>query len=448
MYSVLAQKCSQVVSSDGLQVSNMSQYFPALITAVDPESVAARAGIVPGDVLLALNGAALRDVIDIQIAAAASNLSFLVEREGRRRRLSVRRRYGESLGLNFDEELFDGPLHVCRNACDFCFVAQMAPNLRSPLYVKDDDYRLSFLHGNYISLTNLAPADWERIAEQHLSPLYVSVHATDPEVRVGLMHNPRAREIMTQLQRLVDAGIEVHTQAVLVPGRNDGDCLDGTIVELAALYPGVRSLCVVPVGLTRWHKPALRPFTDAEAAITLKQTLAHQERLREALGIGFVYPSDEWFLRAGHPIPPLADYDDWLPALIENGVGMVRLFLDRWDAIKMKLAALGGSRQSWVTGVLFAPTLRTCARDFQNETGIVVEVVAVLNDAFGETVTVTGLLTGADILTALTTSDLGDVIVVPDVIFRGPEGRTLDGFTAADLSALLGKPVTIVEQAP
>lgn len=423
----------------------MTSYFPALITAVDPQSVAARAGIMPGDVLLALNGMPLRDVIDVSIVAAAPRLSFLVEREGQRKRLPAQRRYGEPLGLDFAEELFDGPLHVCRNACDFCFVAQMAPDLRPPLYVKDDDYRLSFLHGNYISLTNLSPADWERIAEQALSPLYVSVHATDPDVRVSLMHNPRAGEIMAQLRRLVDAGIEVHTQAVLLPGRNDGACLDRTIMDLAALYPGVRSLCVVPVGLTRWHKPTLRPFTDAEARATLEQTLAHQARLRETLGIGFVYPSDEWYLRAGEPVPPLTAYDDLLPALVENGVGMVRLFMEWWPATQARIAALGGERQTWVTGTLFAPLLRAYARRFEAETGIPAEVLAIPNAAFGETVTVTGLLAGADLLAALAATATGEVIVAPEVIFRGPEGRTLDGVTAEELGARLGKPIAVVD---
>lgn len=424
----------------------MTTYFPASIIGVAPGSVAARAGITPGDVLLALNGAPLRDVIDVQVHAAASRLSFLIERDGRRKRLAVQRRYNEPLGLDFAEELFDGPLHVCRNNCDFCFVAQMPPDLRSPLYVKDDDYRLSFLHGNYISLTNLAPADWERIREQALSPLYISVHATDPDVRVGLMHHPRAGEIMAQLQWLVEAGIEVHTQAVLVPGRNDGACLDRTITDLATLYPGVRSLCVVPVGLTRWHRPMLRPFTDAEAAVTLAQTLAHQERLRGALGCGFVYPSDEWFLRAQHPLPPLEAYDALLPALVENGVGMVRLFMEHWPETQAALAALGGARQTWVTGTLFAPLLRVYAEQFRHEMGIGVEVVAVANHAFGETVTVAGLLAGADLLAALTAADLGDVIVAPDVIFRGPEGRTLDGFTADELSERLGRPMVVLGQ--
>ena len=283
----------------------MTVYHPAAIIGVAARSVAARAGLRVGDVLLAINGMPLRYVIDFKVYAAEPELEFLVERAGRPITLRANRRYGQALGLAFDAELFDGKIRACRNNCDFCFVSQMAPGLREPLYVKDDDYRLSFLHGNYITLTNLDESDWERIEEQYLSPLYVSVHATEPDVRVGLMHNPRAGQIVAHLARLAEIGIDIHTQAVLAPGRNDGAHLDRTIADLSALHPAVVDLTVVPVGLTRWHTPHLRPYTDAEAAAVLTQTLAWQARLRETLGVGFVYPSDEWFLRAGVPVPPL-----------------------------------------------------------------------------------------------------------------------------------------------
>ncbi|MBN2007602.1 MAG: DUF512 domain-containing protein [Anaerolineae bacterium] len=404
---------------------------PATITNVEPKSAAARAGLQTGDRLLTLNGQRLRDVIDVQVYAAEAELIFEVERAGKTLSLKTRRRYGEALGLDFAGELFEGLLRVCRNACDFCFVAQMPPGLRAPLYVKDDDYRLSFLHGNYVTLTNLDEADWERIEAQFLSPLYVSVHATEPEVRVGLMHNPRAGQILEDLERLVDLGIEVHTQVVLAPGRNDGAHLECTVGDLAALYPGVAGVTVVPVGLTRGCNPALRPYRDDEAAAVLAQCLEWQAELREVLGTGFIYPSDEWFLRAGVPVPPVEAYDGLLPALIENGVGMVRLFLEEWGDLQSRMAAFGGPRQVWVTGTLFAPVLREQALRFTTETGIPVEVVAVPNRAFGETVTVAGLLTVADILDALHSivpaNAAPGIVVLPDEIFRGPEGRSLDG---------------------
>jgi putative radical SAM enzyme (TIGR03279 family) len=428
----------------------MTEYYPAQITDVAPRSVAARAGLRAGDVLLVLNGMPLRDVIDVQFYAAESDLEFLIERAGRQKMLHANRRYGQALGLAFETELFDGNIRACRNNCDFCFVSQMPPlknsgtDLRAPLYVKDDDYRLSFLHGNYITLTNLDESDWERIEEQHLSPLYVSVHATEPDVRVDLMHNPRAGQIMEHLTRLADMDIEVHTQAVLVPGRNDGAHLDRTIADLASLYPAVADVTVVPVGLTRWHHPDLRPYTDVEASVVLAQTLDRQTRLRAELDIGFVYPSDEWFLRAGVPVPALADYDGLLPALIENGVGMVRQFLDGWNALQAELAQLGGPRQTWVTGTLFAPVLQEKAATFIARTGLAVDIAAVPNHTFGETVTVAGLLTVGDILAELQMQPLGDVLVLPDELFRGPDGCALDDRPATEIQQATGRPVFVV----
>lgn len=391
--------------------------------------------------LLAINGSPLRDVIDVRVYAGEPELSLLFERAGQRQRCRVRRRYGEPLGLDFAEDIFAGRPKRCYNRCEFCFVTQMAPGMRPPLYIKDDDYRLSFLHGNYITLTNLEPADWDRIEAQFLSPLYISVHATEPAVRVDLMRNPSAGAILQQVQRLVAAGIELHTQVVLVPGRNDGEHLDRTIADLVALYPGVQDLAVVPVGLTRWHAPDLRPYTDEEAAAVLDHVLAWQSRLRSELGVGFVYPSDEWFLRSGRTVPGRDAYDDLLPAMIENGVGMVRRFLDGRAALREALQALS-ARQTWVTGTLFAPVLDAEARAQEQDAGQAIDVAPVPNRFFGETITVAGLLTGADIVAALRQRrDLGDAIVIPEEVFRGPEGRSLDGMTPADVSRALGAPV-------
>ncbi len=422
------------------------KYYPARILAVTPGSVATQAGLRPGDVLLALNGQPVRDVIDVQIYAAEPELRFNIKRDSQRLNRTAQRRYGQPLGLEFTEELFDDPLHVCRNACDFCFVAQMPPGLRPSLYMKDDDYRLSFLHGNYVTLTNLTEADWARIAEQFLSPLYVSVHATAPDVRVSLLRNPHAGEILAQLTRLVEAGITLHTQAVLTPGRNDGAHLDHTIADLAALYPGVASLTIVPVGLTREHAAGLRPYTDAEAATVLAQALDWQARLRAELGMGFVYPSDEWFIRAGVPTPLLEAYDGLHDALIENGVGMVRRFEDAWPARQVELATVGGPSQVWITGTLFAPLLAKYAAAFTLATGIAATVIPVHNRRFGETVTVAGLLTVEDISAALDEIPTAAIIVTPDVIFRGPEGRSLDERTAEELATAVGRKVYVVRE--
>ncbi len=415
-----------------------------MVTAVVRKSAGERCGLRPGDYLLAINGMALRDAIDVRVYAGEPDLTLLYEQEGRRRECHVRRRYGEPFGLEFAKDIFNGQPRVCRNRCEFCFVSQMAPDLRGSLYIKDDDYRLSFLHGNYITLTNLDPDDWERIEEQYLSPLYVSVHATEPAVRVDLMRNPKAAEILAQLHRLAEMGIELHTQAVLVPGRNDGEHLDRTIADLAALYPAVRDLSVVPVGLTRWHDPDLRPYRDEEVGGVLASVLEWQVKLRAELGVGFVYPSDEWFLRAGARVPEEAAYDGLLPAMIENGVGMARRFLDERQSLDVALSGLG-RRQTWVTGVLFAPMLMAYARTFSEKTSIIIDVVPVVNRFFGETVTVAGLLTVEDVLAALGERDPGDVVVVPEEIFRGPNQESLDGHSARFLAESLARPVYTAE---
>jgi len=424
----------------------MTDPFPATITDVLPESAAARGGLLPGDRLLSINGQSVRDVIDVRILGAEPSVEFHFERGGKCRTIEVERRYGEPLGLVFARDLFDTPPRVCRNRCEFCFVTQMAPGMRGSLYVKDDDYRLSFLHGNYITLTNLEEADWERIEAQYLSPLYVSVHATNPDVRFDLMRNPRAANILEHLYRLVELGIELHTQAVLVPGRNDGVVLTRTIEDLVSLYPYVRDLTVVPVGLTKWHDPDLRVYTAEEAGAVLLHVLEARERIRADLGVGFAYLSDEWYLRAGVQPPEAWSYDGQIPALIENGVGMVRTFWEGRAALHDALAPLG-ARQTWVTGTLFAAELTEYARQFQETTGAVANVVAVENRFFGETVTVAGLLTVGDILNALKGHDFGDAIVVPAAVFRGPEGVSLDDEMPQAIVAVTGCPVYLVDQA-
>ena len=418
----------------------------AEVAAVASRSTAARCGLQAGDHLVAINGYPLRDTIDVQITAAEPSLDIRYQREGTTHTCHVDRIYGEPLGLSFTDPIFDGPIRVCRNHCEFCFVDQMAPDLRDALYVKDDDYRLSFLQGSYITLTNLTEADWARIEAQFLNPLYLSVHATEPDVRVSLMHNPRAGRILAQIDRLAEMGIAMHTQAVLVPGRNDSEHLDRTLADLYTRYPAVQELSVVPVGLTRYHPGSLRTYTDAEAAAILDRLRAWQARLQAEIGTPFVYPSDEWYLRAGVPVPPVEAYGDALGHVIENGVGMVARFEAGLPALVETIAGLGGERQTWVTGTLFALELEKAAGAVTATHGIAVEVVPVVNRRFGETVTVAGLLTVADVVRTLAEIEIGDRVVVPDAIFRGPEGRALDGKTVGALAEAVNRQITRIAQ--
>jgi putative radical SAM enzyme (TIGR03279 family) len=394
-----------------------------LIAAVAPGSLAERVGLRPGDELLSINDHLLRDVIDVRFYSAEEYLALRVRRGGREFTIEAERQYDEPLGLEFAHPTFDG-LRRCDNRCEFCFVAQMPPGLRPSLYVKDDDYRYSFLFGNYITLTNLNGADWERIDEQHLSPLYVSVHATDVNLRRQILHNPAAPDVLAQLRRLADLGIEVHTQIVVTPGLNDGPRLDRSIGDLAELYPAVRSVSVVPVGLTRYHRGNCRVYTDAEMQAVFEQVVGWHARLRESLGVNFVYLSDEWYLRLNREIPPAEAYDGL--DLTENGVGLVRQFLDHVSRTKFH------ESRTLVTGTLFAPLLRSVAD---------ADVIPVVNHLFGETVTVAGLLTARDVIEQLRGRKLGDVVVLPAAMFGGPEGQSLDGMWPREVAEALGRRV-------
>jgi len=416
-----------------------------LIATVAPGSLAERVGLQSKDELLAINGQRVRDVVDVQFYAAEERLALRVRRDGREFTVRAERRYGEPLGLEFEQPTFDG-IRRCSNSCEFCFVVQMAPGLRRSLYVKDDDYRYSFLFGNYVTLTNLEQADWERIGEQSLSPLYVSVHATEPDLRRRMFHNPIAPDVMAQLRRLAGLGIEVHTQIVVVPGLNDGAHLDRSIADLAGLAPAVRSISIVPVGVTRYHRRGCRVPTDGEMRAVFEQVTGWQVRLHERLGVNLVYLSDEWYLRLGEEIPPAEAYDGL--DLLENGVGLVRGFLDKWPALQSAIrdpqSPIPNPQSAirnltLVTGALFAPLLR---RLTVNMAGV--EVVPVANRFFGETVTVAGLLTGQDVVAQLRKRYLGgSVVVLPAAMFGGPEGQSLDGMRPQGIGEALGRQVVV-----
>ncbi len=429
-----------------------------IVAWVRPGSIAAQLGLRPGDRVAEIGGAVPRDYIDYRFLTAEPLLELRVaRRNGEEVVFEIEKDPDEDLGLAFTEDIFGGPprIKTCGNHCLFCFVDRLPAGLRPALYLKDDDYRLSFLHGNFISLTNLTRGDLDRIAGQRLSPLYVSVHATEPELRASLMGSPRAARVLEDLAGLTRAGITVHTQVVVCPGINDGPHLERTLSDLAGLRPGVASVGVVPVGLTRFG-PAegpVRGLTRLEAEALLDQVLGGHERLG-----GFVYPADELFLATGRDLPPASFYGDFVQ--LQNGIGLGRMFLDDLERLERRLrrpAARGltrppGERFLAVTGRLARPLVAEAVRVVSAGTEFEGEVLEVANEFFGTAVTVAGLLAGEDILRAVREAGLGarageaepagtsGPVVVPGTALRAGSDQFLDGLTLGDLARETGRP--------
>ncbi len=419
-----------------------------VISSVRRESPAEKVGLLPGDELLSVNGHRLRDVIDYRFYSAEEELEFVIRRGGKVFTRRLRRAYGESLGLDFQEVVFDG-LRRCRNRCSFCFVDQLPPGMRSSLYIKDDDYRYSFLWGNFITLSNWSEEDWERVGEQRLSPLYVSVHATDLGLRRKIFGNPNLPDIGEQLHRLGHLGIQVHAQIVLVPGLNDLH-LERTVSDLVGFFSTVQSIGVVPVGLTRYHRAGLRGVTPQEARALVKQVSLWSGGFRGRYGRSLVYLADEFYLLAGLPPPPAEEYDGF-PQL-ENGIGLVRRLLDEGIEKGKPLAAK--ARESLACGTLIAPLLEEMANglslSLQDPVGSAlfstqIKVIPIENQFFGSTITVSGLLTGRDVIAALRGRDLGEMVYLPRSMFDARGEITLDGMTVQDMEAALGVKVTVAE---
>lgn len=431
---------------------DLSQHHGGLITGIVPGSVADEIGLQPGDELLAINDNPVEDIIDVQYYSAEEWLELLVRRGDEHYLFEAARAYEQPLGIEFSHPTFDTDIRRCNNLCEFCFVLQMAPRMRRTLYIKDDDYRYSFLFGHFVTLTNMDEHDWWRIETMGLSPLYISVHVTDTAMRRRFLRNDDAPDIMAQLRWLAERDVEMHTQLVVVPEFNDGPWLERSIEELAALWPHVQSISVVPVGLTRHHKYGMRPHRREEAAATLAYVEALQPLYQEKFGVRFVYPTDEWYLVAGREIPPLEAYDG--QQLHENGLGMVRRFLDEWahvqDEIRAWLAQNGRLPEdapalTLATGTLFAPVLQEKAAEFQALTGAKVQVVPVVNRRLGDSITVAGLLMAEDIIAALQEQGTGDVVLLPRVTFDHPERISLDDRTPAQVAEALGVPVVLAD---
>lgn len=417
------------------------------IAAVAAGSLGERLGLKPGDRLRRVNGRQIRDIIALSFALAGEKVVLEVEKaDGRVARYNVAKDYDDNLGLEFESAVFDGTRR-CANHCVFCFVDQMPPGLRPSLYIKDDDYRLSFLFGNFVTLTNFSSADLARVVRLHLSPLYVSVHTTDGELRQRMMGNARAGQIMAQLQRLAAHEIAMHTQVVLCPRWNDGALLDRTIADLRSLWPQVQSVAVVPVGLTKYREGCqpLAAFTAPEAATVWRQVSQWQQRLQREIGTRFVYLADEFYIQAGEDIPPYEAYEGF-PQL-ENGVGLVRAFLREWagNPPRQKCVYERPMRLDVVCGVSAAPFLLDLLATVR-EPNLTVRVLPVENRFFGPTVTVTGLLTGRDIIAAVA-AESGDGLILPGVALRAGEDVFLDGLTPDDVARAVKRPVRVAHGA-
>jgi putative radical SAM enzyme (TIGR03279 family) len=410
------------------------------IAAVSDCSPSARAGLRPGDKILQVGGRPVRDLLDFHFYLGDEDEVELELLRGTAKEIVRLQREGDpDLGLTF------APLRtrLCGNDCVFCFVDQNPAGLRPTLYVKDEDYRLSFLHGNFVTLTNLKEWEIERIIEQRLSPIYISVHSMDPAIRRQLLRSRVERDIRPILDRFRERGITMHTQIVLVPGYNDGEDLERTITGLAAYHPAVESLAVVPLGMTE-HREGLvelAPVTAELAKNTVAQVERRQREFHRQWGIRFVHLADEWYRLLQRPVPPATHYDGF--PQIENGIGMTRDFLNRLGRLRRLFPPeMHGRRATLVTGILFQPILEPAVRRRLSRTGEPVElqVVGATNRFFGPRVTVAGLLVGRDIAAALDGIDPGDRVFIPPATINA-DGLFLDDMSLPELEQRLGVPV-------
>lgn len=424
---------------------------PGTILTVQPDSIAEVLGIRPGDLLVSINGHKLRDQIDYRFYGADESLSLRIARGDSEMLLHVEKEIDEDLGVEIPELGLED-ISECNNHCPFCFVTQLPKGMRATLHIKDDDYRFSFLNASFVTLTNLSDDDWQRIAEQRLSPLYLSVHSTNPDLRARLLGNRKAPDILEQIDRLAALGVTVHTQLVLCPGINSGEDLDHSVQDLIGRYPAVRTIAAVPVGLTKIRtertasaKNPLRRFTESEASGVIDRIRPYQRANRVKYGEPVVYLSDEFYLLAKQRVPGRAHYTDLVQ--LENGVGMVRLLQDAWRRLRRRLpVSLPAPRRlTLACGTLIYPVLAEIVSELNQIANLRVELHAIVNRLFGDEVTVSGLIAGEDLIAQLGAAALGELLIVPRVMFDR-EGRvTLDDVTVEEISARLGVPLRMAD---
>jgi putative radical SAM enzyme (TIGR03279 family) len=411
------------------------------IDTVSKNSPAEKAGLLPGDLLLSVNSHPLRDPIDFMFHSPEETLEIRLKRDGRNIAVTMRREAND-LGIDFK------PFRVmtCKNNCLFCFVKQLPKGLRKTLYVKDEDYRLSFLYGNYITLSNLSKEDKQRIVGQRLSPLYISVHSTNKTIRNRLLGNPKAPDIMKELKFLKDNKIRFNVQIVLCPGYNDGKELPHTLNALYSFYPYVLSIAVVPVGLTIHRKQVIRPVAKEDAEQALRTIELFQKRFMKKHGNPIVYGADELYIKAEQQFPLLREYGELHQ--IENGVGMVPLFLNKAKKLKVPKSLHHKKKFLTFTGVSFYPFLKKFVEKISEKENLSIDLLSVENTFFGSSVTVAGLLTGRDVIkTTLDCTEAHDVLLVPDVVLND-QNRFLDDVTLDDMKDALGIPVRKITSTP
>ena len=413
------------------------------IVSVHYESPADSEGIRAGDELISINGNKVGDILDVMYHSADDEAVYLIRRGSTFHETTFYA--GEETGLEYE----DMGCMACGNKCVFCFIDQNPEGMRPTIYIKDEDYRYSFLYGSYVTLTTLGDRHIERIIEQHLSPLYVSVHATDTDIRKKLLGIRRDDRLLEKIDRITSGGIDLHCQVVVCPGINDGDVLKRTLHDLYLRWPSILSCAVVPVGLTR-HREGLKKLTpvDTESAAAILETVETFSReCRETTGYGFAYCADELYIRCGWPIPDATWYDDF--PQIENGVGMVRDFLDASKTLERRVTSLSGTQGDYllVTGMSMAPFIEEFAGRLTGINGFTATSLPVENRFYGPTVTVSGLLTGSDIIDALKARHNDETIVIPPNCLN-TDGVFLDNTSPRDIEKMFGVPVIQAEYDP
>ena len=409
-----------------------------IISDVLPGSPAERAGLAKGDVLLSINGEPVIDLVDYEHLTANERLVLEIQKvNGETERIDLEKDDYEPLGLSFATSLMD-KMRTCKNHCVFCFIDQMPKGGRSSLHVKDDDWRMSFVMGNYVTLTNLDDRELDRVIRRRVSPLYVSLHASDPAVRRMMMKNPHAGDILPQLKRLAEARLQFHLQIVLCPGLNDGDVLRRSIDDMLALHPYAQSLAVVPVGLTK-HREGLSPlrvFTRQEAQALIDEIEPLQQKLFEKTGTRFVFLADEWYTLCGRTLPAYDDYEGF--PQIENGVGLLRLFEGEMLFALEEKKPLKQSKRFLAAGGISAHAFFMESYQQLKPYGITLDIRAIQNHFFGESVTVGGLITGGDLVEQLRGEDFGCALLIPRAMLKADEALFLDGMSKAEAEEALG----------